>query len=58
LNEKIKSKVVNVKRENYKTMTVKLVFEEKVLSVISAGAPQVGCKESEKEYKGLMTKDG
>jgi len=45
----MKSKIVDVGRKSDRIMTVILVFKEKVLNVISAYAPQVGCGKREKE---------
>jgi len=43
----MKSKLVNVRRKSDRTIMLKLVFEEKVLNVISTYAPHVGCEESQ-----------
>jgi len=40
----LKSRVVGVVRKNDKVIVVKLVFEKKVLNIISAYASQVGCE--------------
>ncbi|XP_050521934.1 uncharacterized protein LOC126894745 [Daktulosphaira vitifoliae] len=49
MEEEMKSKVVEVARKSDRIIVVKLIFEEKVLNVISAYAPQVGCSEIDKE---------
>jgi len=48
LDEEMKSKVVDVGKKSDRIMTVKLVFEEKVLNIVGAYVPQVGCEEREK----------
>jgi hypothetical protein len=45
----MKSKVVNAGRKSDRIITVKLVFEGKILNVISAYMPHVECEEREKE---------
>jgi hypothetical protein len=45
----MKSKVVDFERKSDKIFTVELVFEEKVINVISEHALLVGCEEKEKE---------
>jgi len=49
MDVKMKSKLVGVARKSDKVIVVKLIFEEKVMNVVSAYAPQVGCEEKEKE---------
>ncbi|XP_050528181.1 uncharacterized protein LOC126898283 [Daktulosphaira vitifoliae] len=48
MDEEMKSKV-EIARNSDRIMVVKLIFEEKVLNVISAYAPEVGCDEINKE---------
>jgi exonuclease III len=49
LGEKMKNKVVDERRKSDRIIMVKLIFEERVLNVISVYVLQVGCKEREKE---------
>jgi len=46
MDKEMKSKVVDVVRKSdmKRVIVVKLIFEEKVLNVVSAYAPQVGCE--------------
>lgn len=48
MDEDMKNKVVNMVQKIYRIMMVKLMFKEKVLNVINAHAPQVGCEEIKK----------
>ncbi|XP_050523222.1 uncharacterized protein LOC126895426 [Daktulosphaira vitifoliae] len=49
MDEEMKSKVVEVTRNSDRIIVVKLIFEKKVLNVISAYVQQVGCDEIDKE---------
>ncbi|XP_050524774.1 craniofacial development protein 2-like [Daktulosphaira vitifoliae] len=49
MDEEMKSRVVKVARKSDRILVVELIFEEKVLNVISAYVLQVGCDEIYKE---------
>ncbi|XP_050521633.1 uncharacterized protein LOC126894562 [Daktulosphaira vitifoliae] len=49
MDEEMKRRIVEVARKSDRIMVVKLIFEEKVLNVISAYAPQVECDEIDME---------
>lgn len=44
-----KGKEVEVIKKNNSVVMVRVIFEDKILNIISAYAPQVECKESQKE---------
>ena len=49
LSKLFKDSLVSVSRTNYRVMSVKLGIGETVVNVVCAYAPQVGCKDEEKE---------
>jgi len=49
MDKEIKNRVVDVGRKIDRVIELKLIFEAKILNVVSAHAPQVGCEEKYKE---------
>jgi len=48
-DEEMKNKIVDVVRKGDRLIVVKLIFEEKFLSKVSAYAPQAECEEKDKK---------
>ena len=49
LDEEMKGKMVEVIRKSDRVILVRVILENKVLNIVNAYAPQVGCEESQKE---------
>jgi len=51
MDEKMKIKVVDVKRKRYGIITIILLFEENLLNITSSYAPQARFEDSDKKLK-------
>lgn len=49
VNDSWKEKVIDVKRVNNRLLRISIIVGDKVVHIISAYAPQMGCQDQEKE---------
>lgn len=54
MDEKMKIKVVDVKRKRYGIITIILLFEENLLNITSSYAPQARFEDSDKKLKRVL----